>query len=329
MYFSQLSGKVIDVACCFDKIIDDTFYMGAHYHPRVEIMYCLNGEFDLEIFDDLNANTVPVLYHFPPRTFVMLNPNVTHNLIVRKGKEVRMLNIEFTLSSVSQDIAHKVFYLNGENLLHVHSNLKAFSENKKPFFVLTDNAAFGKRLKEYIELAGTPAPSNEQRLELQLLLYQAILEFGKCYENTNKTKIGVKYVKLAVDFIEKNYTKKLTVEEIAAASGINKFYLQKLFQQYLQKSILNVLNSYRIERCKQLLASSNVPLKNLYAAVGFSSRQAMLYEFKKATGSSPSEYKKNNESRSTDIRPSKKDFDSTVEVKPAKITLPPPVKKKS
>lgn len=318
MYFSQLNNKVLNIACCFDKLIDDTFYMGPHYHPRIEIMYCYDGEFSIEFFHDLEANTPPVVLNFQPRSFVIIHPNVTHNLIIPKGKWVRMLNVEFTLSPPSEKFTHKVFYLHGENLLRFHPGLKSFTENKSGYVAITDNVSFGKHLKNYIDLAGNSLQSNERQLEMQVLLYSLILEFGKCYENDNKIKTGIKYIKLAIDYIEKNYTQKLSVEQIAEASGINKFYLQKLFQQHLKKSVLSVLNTYRIEQCKQLLTSSNTSLKNLHSLVGFSNRQTLLYEFKKATNVSPTEYKNKIENKTTDVKPKKEDLNSTVEVKPGR-----------
>ena len=319
MYYEKLENKHLNVSCCFDKIIDDSFYMGPHYHPRVEIMYAQEGEFECEIYNDNISDASYVTYQIPTKSFIILNPNTVHRLKIKKDTSTRLLNIEFSLNSTDlsdNDIARKIFITNNTALIDSCSGLNSFIKDKKGYAIIFDDFTFGKQLKKYIKLMDLVLLSNEQKIELNLILYHMILEFSKCcHSHYSKNKTGIKYLSLATDYIEKNYSKKISVDDIAINSGVSKFYLQKLFREYKNTSINTFLNNYRIEKCKTLLSTTDLSINEIATMTGFMNRQTLLYTFKNTVGISPQKYRTMIENQIIDVQPSKKDRDATVEIK--------------
>lgn len=320
MYYENLENKYLRVSCCFDKIINDNFYMGPHYHPRVEIMYAFEGEFECEIYESTAKNSSFTTHTIPTSSFIILNPNAVHRLKIKKNSSTRILNIEFALNSSNlsnDDIARKILSINGTTLVNYCSGLTSFIKDKKSFAVIYDDFIFGKQLKRYINLMSSVVLTNEQKIELNLILYYMIVEFSKCCNaHYSKNKVGVRYLSLATNYIEKNYSKKINVDDIATNSGISKFYLQKLFKQYKNVSINTFLNNYRIEKCKVLLSTTNLSINEIATITGFMNRQTLLYTFKNVVGVSPFKYRAVVENQIIDIQASNKDKAATIEVKP-------------
>lgn len=304
----------VEVNGCFEKLFDESFYMGAHYHPRIEIMYNVDGVFDFEYYKD--NDSLPIISEVLPQSFVIIKSNVIHRLVLNKSETSRIINIEFCLTGKKNEkqIGDNVFHVNINNLLQYCNNLKDFFFDKEDYYIINDDGSFAKALRYYLKIASSNENTNEIKLQQYLSMYQLIIEFSRCFNNDNKKKIGSKYINLATKYIKANYNKKIYVEDIATNVGISKYYLQRLFRKYLNISLLDYINEYRIDMAKQFMQTSDVLLIDLYKLVGFKSRQALLYEFKKKENISLLSYKKSITRKDVNIPPSKDACDSTVEI---------------
>ncbi len=100
------------------------------------------------------------------------------------------------------------------------------------------------------------------------------------------------YIQGVINYIEKNYSKNISLKDIADHVGLSEQQLRSVFKKELDKSPSNYLTEYRIERAKLLLAQDKTSLKGLYSEVGFNSYNYFFTAFKKYTGYTPREYKK-------------------------------------
>lgn len=75
-------------------------------------------------------------------------------------------------------------------------------------------------------------------------------------------------VKKALDRIQVAYHRRLSVSEIVATSGVSRSHLYTLFEKHLNKSPMSCLCDYRIHHAKELLAHTNLPVKNISVHVG-------------------------------------------------------------
>lgn len=101
----------------------------------------------------------------------------------------------------------------------------------------------------------------------------------------------------AVDFIEHNYTGDIAVEDIANALGISKKHLYSIFNETLKISPKQYLIYYRIDKACMRLQLSSQSVMEISESVGYTNQFYFAKEFKRLTGMTPSEYRKNPQPR--------------------------------
>ena len=101
-----------------------------------------------------------------------------------------------------------------------------------------------------------------------------------------------RYVDEAVNFINLNFHRPLTVGEIAHTCGIDDRYLYNLFVKHMGISPKQYLNKVRIHNAKLLLDGSNCTVTETAMSVGFEDVLTFSRFFAKHTGMSPTAYRK-------------------------------------
>ncbi|HHW29233.1 MAG TPA: helix-turn-helix domain-containing protein [Syntrophomonadaceae bacterium] len=102
-------------------------------------------------------------------------------------------------------------------------------------------------------------------------------------------------VSTVIDYIQNNYSSKsLSVQEIAGVCHMNPAYLGQLFKKRMGYSIIDYIHDVRIEQAKRLLVETDQNIDLIADQAGFKDRSYFCKIFKKKTGLSPGEYKKEN-----------------------------------
>lgn len=111
---------------------------------------------------------------------------------------------------------------------------------------------------------------------------------------TKKDLRNIKYETMtAIDYINHNYNKHITLTLIAEKVNLSSSYLCRLFKSEMGMSITNYINQLRMEKAGELLRNSsiNVYMKEISAAVGIDDQLYFSRIFKKYYGVTPSEYR--------------------------------------
>ena len=103
----------------------------------------------------------------------------------------------------------------------------------------------------------------------------------------NKTPL----VKLMLYYIYNNYSKKLTIKDVTGAANISDSYGSHLFSEYLNQSIIDYLNSYRLIKASELLKESDKSITEITYEVGFSSPSYFTELFTREKKYSPKKYR--------------------------------------
>jgi len=98
------------------------------------------------------------------------------------------------------------------------------------------------------------------------------------------------YASKVVKFISENYSRKLTVEEIADYVELSEGHLQRLFHRVKGMSVIEYINTHRVTAAAELMATQKITLKEAALNVGISDPAYMSRLFKKVTGMSCREY---------------------------------------
>ncbi len=95
-----------------------------------------------------------------------------------------------------------------------------------------------------------------------------------------------------VRYLNQNYTRHLTSQEIAQRFGMNFDYLNRVFSGITGSPIFSYINTLRIYNAKQLIATTDLPFSEIAYLVGTEDRYYFSKLFRKLTGLSPTEYYK-------------------------------------
>ena len=93
------------------------------------------------------------------------------------------------------------------------------------------------------------------------------------------------------DYIFTHMHGKITVQEIAAAIGLETNYLSTLFKKHEKKTLKQYITEEKVKLVKNLLTFSSYSYIEIATYLGFSSQSHMGMEFKKYTGMTPGEYR--------------------------------------
>jgi two-component system, response regulator YesN len=110
----------------------------------------------------------------------------------------------------------------------------------------------------------------------------------------NEQILGSLYAHKAMDYINENYAKNLSVSDIAEQLNISTSYLNRVFKSKTGKSPLEYINGYRIKRSKELLMDKNYTLGEISAMIGYNDVHSFIKFFKKYESLTPGEYRKVN-----------------------------------
>ena len=126
-------------------------------------------------------------------------------------------------------------------------------------------------------------------------LYQEKLRHIKdlCYSNDKQieTIIATRH------FIDTNFDKNLKLDFLSYVNFTSKYHLQRLFKRYYGQTPRQYLIDKRIEKSKEHLKDGMTVTETCFA-VGFESLGSFSSLFKRKTGKSPSEFRKEQVSRS-------------------------------
>jgi AraC-like DNA-binding protein/ligand-binding sensor protein len=92
-------------------------------------------------------------------------------------------------------------------------------------------------------------------------------------------------------YIWENYTKKISLQEIAGASGLSAPYFSTIFKEEMGENLSNYLNRLRVEKAAAMLVTTNMPISGIASACGFEDQSWFSKIFKNNTGFTPGKYR--------------------------------------
>jgi len=134
--------------------------------------------------------------------------------------------------------------------------------------------------------------------EIRLSVLNFLLHVCKGYMKLCASETGGKISKSheailkAVEYIDNNYEKRLTIDEIAAVAGFSKFHFSRLFKNYTGFTVIEHINGRRCDNAKVMLENETKSISQIAAECGFESSSYFAKAFEKFFGVLPSAYRK-------------------------------------
>ena len=106
-----------------------------------------------------------------------------------------------------------------------------------------------------------------------------------------KTESTSDVVEASKAYIEANYTKNITLDDLSMAVNISSYYLSRIFKETTGENFIDYLTKLRIERAKELLATTQYSMKEIGSMSGYPDPNYFSKIFKKSVGMTPTEYR--------------------------------------
>lgn len=269
-----------------DTIADPSYNMiTMHSHTPMEIIYCADGEIDLEYLNDNEESRKKII---SSGQFLLIKPYTPHRMAIREQAHMYVLELEHKTTSTDV-ITHATRYWFGEISSIV--NFYAQLSNVKQFI---DSSTIETILKEIIELCYKHRNKQTDEfysIEMNSLIQKLFIEIFRCHLEKQKYN-GNKHVKAAMEIIQEHYyDPNLTLDSIAEQLGISSRYLQKIFKERYNSTVVAKLIDFRILKAKELIVNTNNSFAWISKKVGYKNFRSFLAAFSSRTGISPSEYK--------------------------------------
>lgn len=144
-------------------------------------------------------------------------------------------------------------------------------------------------LREAAEL-----PPTQQEAVVRHCLKDLLLQAGSVSEFPPKTEPQKRDETLgaATEYLKSNFSKKISLSDLAKTIGISPSGLIKKFRKQLGITPQRYLSELRLQRAKDLLTNTALSVSQISEETGFESVYYFSKFFKKETGDSPSEYRK-------------------------------------
>ncbi|MCI6430133.1 MAG: response regulator [Oliverpabstia sp.] len=93
-------------------------------------------------------------------------------------------------------------------------------------------------------------------------------------------------------FVEKNYARKLTLDDVAGAVYVNKSYLSRVYKQKTGENLFDTINRRKMQEAKRQIAEGKKKIWEIAELVGVEDTAYFSKMFKRYTGLSPKEYER-------------------------------------
>jgi LacI family transcriptional regulator len=100
-------------------------------------------------------------------------------------------------------------------------------------------------------------------------------------QSTNVLAVPDSVVALALRYMWDHFDLPLSVDDIAVEAGVCRRTLERRFRKHLNRSVNGVLQQKRLERCCQLLRTTDLTIPQIADAVGFRSKDHLHHIFRK------------------------------------------------
>lgn len=100
------------------------------------------------------------------------------------------------------------------------------------------------------------------------------------------------------EFLEEHYMDEITLEQTAERYHFNASYFSTIFKKYYGKTFMNFLIEIRMNCAKGILSTENCKIKEIAKRSGYTDSNYFIRAFKKYTGYTPEDYRRNNFSNS-------------------------------
>lgn len=217
-----------------------------------------------------------------------------HEYHLRAGQGFLICPGQINLYTADEQNPWKYVWLEFDGLRAAEILLKAGLEQDQPIYD-PQSEDKGKQLEKHMLYFSQNAERDSFHLVGQLFLFLSELaEYSANRRDQDKDVKQDYYIHEAVIYIQQNYHRELTVDEIAAFCKLNRIYFSRRFKAVMGCAPQEFIIRQRLTSAAELLRSTNLPIKAVANQCGYRDQLHFSQAFRKHYGLPPREWRKQN-----------------------------------
>ena len=279
-YYREIQNKKFEIKCY-------AYYIGAfnyNWHEDVECLIVINGS--------LEACANGKIFQLSKNDIIFFDSNEGHATLSKK-KDTIAIVLHFSPKLLDQfDVVRDKYHWSGAtDELSRNKNFAvelrtSMSEIVESFY----NSSFENKIKRSIAT--------------DKIILNSIKNFTKkeekC-ENNNVTSNKDEIIKTIINYLDANYMKKITLDDIATIAGYHPNYTSEIISKTLGISFTEYLQRKRLAKATNDLKQSDKKISDIAFYHGFSNVRSFNSAFREKFGRSPSEYRESLNKETLDI----------------------------
>ncbi len=264
-------NKNIPAKIMYLDLSSETHKTELHWHREPELVYVLKGEAECP----QNGETKYV----KEGNIIFFNKEDVHLVRPIDGGRAKLLLIQFSIDYM------RLFCKPIENVVF---NLESSAETKAAILsVLNEMAEINVKSDEYASLA---------QISLINKLYYLLMKHCMCLKRTNQglviPKRDFSYAKTAITYLNENYKREITLNEISSVVNLSPSYFSKYFKSVTKISFSEYLANLRLGNAIQDMLNNNTTVSDAAINNGFPNVKSFITQCKRVYGQTPVQYKK-------------------------------------
>lgn len=163
--------------------------------------------------------------------------------------------------------------------------------------VIDESAGINQLIQSCYEIF-TQRPEAYQ-LRVKAILFEMLYQMFSQYVQTRNVKpklhphsLSRERVNIILQYVEDHYAERIQLDDLVEIVHINKYYICKIFQQYVGKTFLEYVNLVRVQKAIALITSTNASMTDIAFSTGFQDINYFSRMFKRVMGISPTDLRK-------------------------------------
>lgn len=169
--------------------------------------------------------------------------------------------------------------------------LKKFNLANGRIFFIEKNIQIENAFNQLVDEFHLKLPFYEYSCHSYLLVILSLISRRIMYSQNSTEVRSNKLIEEASRYMYANYSKNISISEYAKMCNLSESRFSHLFKQHTGSSPTQYILNMKIQRAKELLENTDLPILQISEMVGMQSQNYFSRIFKKHTGMSPLKYR--------------------------------------
>lgn len=169
--------------------------------------------------------------------------------------------------------------------------------SKKPIFIPKEYNDDNSIKENLMFLLNNPNAPDSAILGHLYLFFYSLLENSSFNSTKSSSNLQEFYVREAINYIENNYNKNISVEDIAKWCNLDRSYFGKIFKNSMKTTPHEFLIKYRLSKACEMLKDNNMSIKEVSELTGYPNQFHFSKAFKEVYNMPPRQWKNQNKTK--------------------------------